>query len=62
MKYYVNYSIRARYIAEVEADSIEEAREKAEMEFCDADFGEAEDIEGRVIKVEDEVGNTTYED
>lgn len=29
MKYYIAYKIEARYIAEVEADNLEEARNKA---------------------------------
>lgn len=61
MKYYVTYKIEARYIAEVEAESIEEARRKAQEEFCDADFGDAEDIEGEDIMVEDEDENYVWE-
>lgn len=61
MKYYVKYSLRARYIAEVEADNLEEAMEKAEMKCWDADFGDAEDIEGDAIIVEDENGNYIWE-
>jgi phosphomannomutase len=61
MKYYVTYSFRARYNAEVEADSLEEAMEKAEMEYWDADFGAAEDIDGNAIFVEDENGNHVWE-
>ena len=61
MKYYVKYKVEARYIAEVEADSIEEARSKASEEFCDADFGVAENIEGEDIIVEDEDGNYIWE-
>ena len=61
MKYYVTYRITARYIAEVEADSLEEARKKAEREYWDADFGVAEDIDGKDIIVEDENGNYVWE-
>lgn len=61
MKYYVTYKVEARYIAEVEADSIKEARRKAIEEFYDADFGVAEDIEGEDIIVEDENGNYVWE-
>lgn len=61
MKYYVTYKVEARYIAEVEASSIEEARKKASEEFCDADFGVAEDIECEDIIVEDENGNYVWE-
>lgn len=61
MKYYVTYRIDARYIAEVEANSLEEARRKANEEFCDADFGVAEDIDGEDILVEDYNGNFIWE-
>ena len=45
MKYYVTYRIDARYVTEVEADSLEEAKQKADEEWCDADFGVAQDID-----------------
>lgn len=61
MKYYITYKIDARYIAEVEADNLEEAMEKAESEYMDADFGVAEDIDGEQIIVEDENGNYVWE-
>lgn len=61
MKYYVTYRFGARYIAEVEANSVEEARKKADQEFCNADFGDAEDIDGENIMVEDEDGNYVWE-
>lgn len=60
MKYCITYSFRARYSAEVEADSLEEAMEKAEIEYCDADFGMAKDIDGNVIFVEDENGKCIW--
>lgn len=61
MKFYVTYKIEARYIAEVEADNLEEAMKKAESEYLDADFGVAEDIDGEQIIVEDEKGNFVWE-
>lgn len=61
MKYYITYKIDARYVSEVEADSVEEALKKAEEEYCDADFGEAEDIDGEPIIVEDEDSNFVWE-
>ena len=61
MKYYITYKIEARYIAEVEADNLEKAMKKAESEYLDADFGEAGDIDGEMIVVEDEKGNFVYE-
>lgn len=61
MKYYVTYKVESRYIAEVEADNLKEAIEKAESEYIDADFGVAEDIDGEAIIVEDENGNYIWE-
>lgn len=61
MKYYVTYKIDARYVTEVEADSVEEARDKANQEYIDADFGEACDIDGEDIIIEDENGNFVWE-
>lgn len=61
MKYYVTYKIDARYIAEVEAENVEEAKKKAEGKFLDADFGEAEDIDGEAIIVEDNNGDYVWE-
>lgn len=43
-KYCVGYKVEGRYYAYVEAESVDEARKKAEEEFYDADFGELEDI------------------
>ena len=61
MKYYVTYRIDARFIAEVEADSIEEAKELAREEYEDADFGVARDIDGEPVIIEDENGNYVWE-
>ena len=61
MKYYVTYKFEARYIAEVEADNIKEATEKADDEYCNADFGVAEDINGEIIIIEDKNGNYVWE-
>lgn len=61
MKYYVTYRIDARYVAEVEAENLEEAKKKAEDDFCDADFGALHDIDGEVIIVENENGDYVWE-
>ena len=61
MKYYVTFKIDARYIAEVEADSLDDARRKANLKYMEADFGKAEDIYGEDIIVEDENGNFIWE-
>ena len=44
MKYYVDLIVTGRYVAEVEADSIEEAKELAEEKYKDADFGDLKDV------------------
>lgn len=54
MIYYVTYKIDATYTAKVEADSLEDAMKKAEKRYYSADFGDAENIDGTVICVEDE--------
>ena len=61
MKYYITYKIEARYIAEVEADNLEEAMKKAESEYLDADFGEAGDIDGEMFVGDDEKGIFVFE-
>lgn len=61
MKFYVTYKVEARFIAEVEAADVEEAKKKAESDYIDADFGAAEDINGEQIIVEDENGNYVWE-
>lgn len=61
MKYYITYKFEARYVAEVEADNLEEAMKEAESEYIGADFGAAEDIDGEAIIVEDENGNYVWE-
>ena len=62
MKYYVTYKVEARYIAEVEADSLEEAMKKAESEYLDADFGAIDEVvDGEAIIVEDADGNYVWE-
>lgn len=61
-KYYVTYHVDASYTAEVEAGSIKEALAKADRDFSEADFGEAEDIDGSAKTVEDEGGNYVWEE
>ena len=61
MRYYVTYRIDARYIAKVDADSLEDALELADDMVIEADFGEAEDIDSRRVIAEDENGNYVWE-
>lgn len=60
-KYYVKFKVDARFVAEVEAESLEDAKKKATEAFQNADFGEAEDIDADMISVTDENGNYLYE-
>ena len=61
MKFYVTYKVEGRYVAEVDASSIEEARIKSTSNYIDADFGVLSDIEGEDIIIEDENGNFVWE-
>lgn len=57
MRYRIGFRLSARYIAEVEANSLKEAKEIANEQYENADFGEAEDIDGEIKFVEDKNGN-----
>lgn len=61
MKYYVTFAIDARYVAEVEAYSVDEALDMAQDEYCNADFGVVEVISGEATIIEDENGNYIWE-
>lgn len=54
MKYYVTIAVEGRYVAEVEANSIEEAKELGWSEFMDADLNEMECVGSQPIIIEDE--------
>ena len=56
MKYYVGIAVDGRVYVEVEANSFEEAKEKAIDVFENIDFGQLEDIEAEAINAEDENG------
>lgn len=61
MTYYVTYSIKAHYVAEVSANSLEEAKEKAKATYRDADLGELQHIENESIMVENGYGEVIWE-
>lgn len=46
MTYTVEYIVKGRYSATVEASSREEALKKADEAFCETEFTNLEDIEG----------------
>lgn len=55
--YAVTFKIDATYTTEVYATSLEEAEKLAAQNFSDADFGEAENIDGDIIAIDDADGN-----
>lgn len=57
MKYYVSIAVDGRVYCEVEARDPEEAKEKAEEAFFEADLGELECIDTAFVNCEDEDGN-----
>lgn len=57
----MTYRIDARYVAKVHADTVEEGKQTAQSEWETADFGEAQDIDGEPVIVEDEDGNYVWE-
>lgn len=59
--YYVTFRVDARFVAPVDAGSVEEALKEAQTRFSDANFGEAEDIDGEPIVVENEDGDYLWE-
>ena len=61
MKYLVNFKIDARFATEVEADSIEDAKSKAEMHVMEADFGDAEVVDFDPVYVKDDDDNFLWE-
>lgn len=61
MKQYAVYEVTGRYVVEVESNSVEDTIKQSEVKFSEADFGEAQDIDGKIIAVEDEEGNYIYE-
>lgn len=59
-KFWVKFAVGSRFIARVWASSVESAKRKAEYTFGDAYFGEAYDIDGEIVAVEDGDGNFLY--
>lgn len=59
MKYIVSIAVDGRIDVEVNANSLEEARELAENEFCYADIGELDCIGHKAVNATDEAGILT---
>lgn len=53
MKYLVKFDVVAKFLVEIDAKNKEEAIEKAEMEFSNADFGDAYKIDGEIATIEE---------
>lgn len=60
MKFCITYRVYATFDAQVDASSIEEATDKAETLFSEADFGDASNIDGEVCCVADEDGTPLW--
>ena len=56
MKYYVSIAVDGRIEVEVEADNFDEAKEKACIDFYDADLRNLDCIEWHAVNAEDENG------
>lgn len=60
MKFEVTYVIYGSYSIEVEANNPDEAESKADLIWQEADFGDADEMDGRIYKVSSK-GETYYE-
>lgn len=54
MKYICTMRIWGSFVTEVEADNAKEAEKKADEAWQNADFGDATDLDGEVIRVEED--------
>ena len=59
MKYVVSMAIEGRIDIEVEANSIEKAKEKAESAMCNINYDNLECIDYKAVNVTDENGTLT---
>jgi len=63
-KLYVRYLVTSQAEVEVDIDGkfdLEEVKALAESEFDSFDFGCAENIEGEIVRIEDEHGKCVHE-
>lgn len=60
-KYYVTLKVDARYTAEVEAESIDEAKKFAENKWSDANLNDLEINDSKPIIVENSDGDIIWE-
>ena len=56
MDYKIKFRVYGTYTADVSAYTLKQAITKAEASFSDAEFGEADNIDGEMISIESEDG------
>lgn len=61
-KYTVDFHVNGYFTVEVEAESIEKAKEEATHAIWDADFGVLEDIDSYPLHVLDEKGSYVWQE
>ena len=61
MTYYITFKVEGRYVAPVEADSLEQAKKLGEQEMWVANLNEMDFVETELVMVEDEKGDYLYE-
>lgn len=60
-KYYVNFAVNGRFCAEVSGKDLKTIEKAGWNALYEADFGDAEDIDSKLISIEDEEGNIIKE-
>lgn len=60
-KYYVNFAVSGRFCAEVSGKDLKTIENAGWNALYEADFGDAEDIDSKLISIEDEEGNIIKE-
>lgn len=58
-EYIVTFKVDSRLPIKVRAKNIEDAKEKAEEEFGEADLSKADFVDGDIVSIEDKDGNLT---
>lgn len=58
-EYIVTFKVDSRLPIKVRAKNIEEAKEKAQQEFEEADLSNADFVDGDIVTIEDKDGNLT---
>lgn len=61
MTYYVTFAIDGRYTEMVDADSLEQAKAEAEIDFWNCNLNEMECISSDIVSIENGKGEYVYE-